>query len=199
MPALTTSDKDDLPTGLFATALTHSFVITAPIAIGGYLVAEPLLLWMFGSTYAGAGAALAILIWSVPLSVFRSVGLAGLLARERQDLALKTTTSSTILNLILNVALIPPLGVIGAAWATVATEAARMTLAFVFTIRQGWPGLPVARCLRPAAAAVGMGVVVWALPEFNVLLRIAAGGATYAGLLLAVGALRTKGGLRLEV
>lgn len=199
LPALSGGDGADDGKPVFATSLVHAFVATAPVAVGGFLVAGPLLGWMFGPTYAGSEAALAILIWSVPLSVFRSVGLAGLLARERQDLALRTTTSSTVLNLVLNVVLIPSLGIVGAAWATLATEAARMTLALRYTHREGWPAIPIGRCARPALATVIMGAALWALADLHVLALVPIGGAVYVAALAATGVLRLTSGIRLEV
>ena len=184
---------------LFRSAQAQVFVITAPLAVGGWLVAEPLITSLFSEEYLPAGAALAVLIWSVPVSLVRSVSLAALLARERQDLVLRTTTSSAVVNLLLNVILIPRFGILGAAYATVATELMRAGLALLFTRQEGYPGLALLRFVPSLLGAAVMAGVVLASAGMNVWMRIALGAAAYALSLVAFGGVKIRGGLRLTV
>ena len=200
LPTLTRLEADGEDAGgLFQTAQAQVFAVTAPIAIGGWLVSGPLLESLFGTEYVAAGAALAVLVWSVPISLVRSVSLAALIARERQDMVLRTTTSSAVVNIALNVLLIPRWGVLGAAYATVATEAMRGVLALTFTTREGYPGLPVRRFLPSAVAAVIMALAVWATGGASVWLRVGVGAVTFAAALTALGGLRFRGGVQLSV
>ncbi len=198
LPTLTRLDSEGGDArALFRSAQAQVFAVTAPLAVGGWLVAEPLLQSLFGDAYLPAGAALGVLIWSVPISLVRTLALAALIARERLDLVLRTTTSSAAVNLALNVALIPAFGIIGAAYATVITEAMRATLALVFTSREGFPGLPLARFLPSLISAAAMGAVVWRLGDTNVWLEVVAGGVVYGAAMLVTGGVRLRGGLRL--
>ena len=200
LPTLTRLDSEGGDKGgLFQTAQAQVFVVTAPLAVGGWLVAEPLLQSLFGPEYLAAGAALAVLIWSVPISLVRTVSLAGLLSGERQDLVLRTTTSSAAVNLLLNVALIPRFGILGAAYATVITEVMRATLAVLFVTRSGYPGLALRRFIPSFVSAVAMGAAVAALSDLDVWLRIGVGALVYMAVLIATGGIRVRGGIRLSV
>jgi O-antigen/teichoic acid export membrane protein len=200
LPTLTRLDREggDV-TGLFRTALAQVFAVILPIAVGGAMVSGGLILAVFGGDYAPAAPALAILVWSVPLSLVRSVSIVALISRERQDLVLRTTTSSAVVNLVLNLILIPRFGLLGAAGATVITEAQRAVLALVFTRRLGFPRLPVERFWKPLVAGAAMAGSLWLLPDAHVAVRIPLGAAVYAMGLFSVGALNVRGGLRLDV
>jgi len=200
LPTLTRLDSEGGDTGgLFQTAQAQVFVVTAPLAVGGWLVAEPLLRSMFTFEFSAAGAALAVLIWSVPISLVRTVSLAALLSRERQDMVLQTTTSSAVVNLMLNVALIPRFGILGAAYATVLTELMRAGLALYFIKRLGYPGLPFKRFVPSLVSAAAMGIAVGALDGLDVWVRIGVGASVYGAVLLATGGARVRGGIRLSV
>lgn len=87
---------------------------------------------LFGDAYAQAGSVLAINIWA---AVFVFLGVASgkwYLAENRQILSLQRTVFGAIVNIILNLLMIPQFGVLGAAWATVlsySTAAMLMDLA----------------------------------------------------------------------
>lgn len=74
---------------------------------------------LFGAVYQEAGAVLAIHIWA---SVFIFLGMASgrwFIVENRPMLSLQRTAFGAIVNVALNLALIPDFGVVGAAWATV--------------------------------------------------------------------------------
>jgi alpha-1,3-rhamnosyl/mannosyltransferase len=200
LPTLTRLDREELGSHtLYGTAMAQVFVVAAPVTIGGWLVATPLLTSLFGQGFVEAGQALAILIWTVPFSLLRSVALAGLIAQERQDLVLRTTTGTAVANLLLNVLLIPSLGIIGAAWATVITDAVRTVLAMLFARRQGYPDLSVLRLLPSGVSALAMGTVVGVLPGLSVWSRVGLGAVVYLVVLTMLGAIRLRGGIRLTI
>lgn len=72
----------------------------------------------FGREYEAAGEVLVIHIWS---SIFAFLGVASgkwLLAENHQILALQRTALGVLMNVTLNIFLIPSYGAVGAAWAT---------------------------------------------------------------------------------
>ncbi len=162
------------------------FAAGLPTAIGGSILAGQIIETVFGASYAPAVAALQILIWSIPVSLFRNVAIAALIARDRPDRVLSTTTGSAVLNILLNVSLIPLLGITGAAWATVATEAMRTTLAIRYARDEGLDGLPVSRLWKPVIAGLALGSALLLIQPQNVWLGVALGAAVYLGVLLAV-------------
>ena len=102
-------------------------------------------------------------------------------------MVLRVTGLSVVLNIALNLALIPPFGMVGAAVATVATEGVRMALAFL-AVQRYRLGFPSWRLVwRPLAAAAAMlAVLVWgaAMPVWGVVLL---GAGTYGLVLLLIG------------
>ncbi|PLX31155.1 MAG: hypothetical protein C0600_06345 [Ignavibacteria bacterium] len=101
----------------------------AVISVAGYLLAEPILLTVFGNSYLAGSDALRILFLNTGL-VFVNMALANpLLAWKRDREYLLIVLGGAALNIALNAVLIPTMGIEGAAWATVAAEVLVLLLA----------------------------------------------------------------------
>jgi len=130
LPSLTRlrERKQDLE-ALYQTSMAQVFAVGAPAAVGGTLLAGPITAFLFGSGYAASAAPFALLIWSIPLNLLRDVPLMALLSSEGERWVFRVTLWAAVLSFALNLALIPSMGPIGAALATIMTEAVRMALA----------------------------------------------------------------------
>ena len=98
-------------------------IISLSVAIPMTFLATPIVSLLFGEAYLAAGPILAIHVWA---SVFVFLGVASskwFLAENRQVLSLQRTALGAIANVGLNLWLIPLYGVIGAAIATVVSQA----------------------------------------------------------------------------
>ncbi len=179
---------------LYHTAHAQVFAVGLPVALGGALLAVQLVQYVFGVSYLPAGAALRVLIWSIPVALFRNVAVSALVARNRQDQVLRTTTGSTVLNLVLNVLLIPRYGILGAAWATVVTELLRAILALRFAAQEGLFLLPLRRLGRACAAGTAMVLLLTFLRLPNLWAAIAVGACCYAVALGLVGGVEFRRG-----
>jgi O-antigen/teichoic acid export membrane protein len=96
--------------------------LSLAIAIPMTFLSTPLVNLLFGHDYTQAGQILAIHIWA---TVFVFLGVASsqsFVAERRQILSLQRTVLGAIINVALNVCLIPSHGPIGAAWATVIAQ-----------------------------------------------------------------------------
>lgn len=93
------------------------------------LAAGPLMTQLFGESYAAAGAVLAVHIWGGLFWFSGSIGHRYLIAENYTRLTLYMTTSGAVVNVLLNLWLIPPLGAMGAAYATLASFAVSHWLA----------------------------------------------------------------------
>jgi len=92
------------------------------IALVGTFVGDWLILLIYGPEYADASEVLKIHIWS---GVFVFVGVAGsnwYLVENLQRLNLSRTIVGAVINIFLNVILIPSYGIVGAAIATVISQ-----------------------------------------------------------------------------
>ena len=103
---------------LYDLVVVISLVVMLPITfLSTYIVNL-----LFGEAYSGAGIVLSIHIWSI---IFVSLGMASIwyTAENRQVLILQRTVIGSIFNVALNLLLIPNFGAVGAAIATVASQA----------------------------------------------------------------------------
>ncbi len=108
---------------IYEQALSHTLLLYIPGAAGLILVAEPMIDFVFGPEYLGVVPVLQILSIFVVLQSVKLLTDNGLdfLGRARDRAIIKSVAA--ILNFGLNLVLIPRMGVIGAAIATVATDA----------------------------------------------------------------------------
>ncbi len=195
LPTLTRLDVDRTEQGaLYQTALAHVFAAGAPIAVGGALLAGPIMRLVFGPAYEPSVLALQVLVWAIPLGLLRDIPIVALMSRERESHILRLTGVATALYLLLNLILIPTLGIIGAAIASVVTEAGRMALAFVLVRREGFGAPRFSRLWRTAIASGAMGTGLLALPAGEVWMAVPIGAALYVAALAALGGVRLSGG-----
>lgn len=104
-------------------------LISLLVAVPASLLAEPVITLLFGSAYASSADVFAVHIWT-GLFVFLGVASAKWFVIEnRQFLSFQRTLLGAVLNVMLNVYMIPKYGAVGAAYATLLAQA---TAAFLF-------------------------------------------------------------------
>ena len=92
------------------------------VAIVMTFVSKPLIVMLFGASYLESGSILAVHIWA-SIFVFTGVATSGwFVAENLTHLSLYRTLSGAIINILLNIFLIPSYGGIGAAVATVIAQ-----------------------------------------------------------------------------
>ncbi len=177
----------------FRYSLKYLFLLILPIAVGTTLLATEIIQFFFKQAYLPAGQALAILVWA---QVFNFIGyvLGYLLwALKKQNINAWTNVGMVVINIGLNLVLIPGLGFNGASLATVATEAFSVAVwsCFIFKI---FKGFPQGWLVKPLFAAGVMAGALWGLnqspwmgmwPAYASLgFRVIAGAAVYLVALL---------------
>lgn len=107
--------------------------VLAGIAVGGSM---PFWLpWLFGADFAAAVPVAAVLIAAVVLGTPGSIGSAGLSARGRPGLRSVSLLIAAVVNVALLVVLVPPMGAMGAAIATLVGNLVAANLNLVFLKR----------------------------------------------------------------
>jgi O-antigen/teichoic acid export membrane protein len=180
---------------MYHTALAHVFTITIPVAVGGMFVAEAIMTVGFGEAYVPSILVLQVLVWVIPVAVFRNVPWSALIVRGRQHLLMRSTFWAVLLNIVLNLVLIPRVGMVGAALATLAAEPLACGLMLYHAQRSGLPILPLRRLIKAGVAVTFMGGVLWWMDTPALLPQVAAGCLSYGVALAALGGLRWKGRL----
>ncbi len=161
-----------------------------PAAAGTAILATPLVTFLFGAQYRPAGLPLAMLIWSVVIVYANAPFGYLMIARGQHRQYMLASLGGAIVNVALNLLLIPSSGVLGAATATIATELVVVSLIGYWT-RDVSLRLMRSAVILAAPATLIMGIALW--PFRNSLIAIPLGAAVYAGGLLASAALRRDG------
>lgn len=163
---------------------TFAATVSLPIAIGGTVLASPLVVAVFGDMYAEAATPFVLLLWSAVIAVLQVNYTNGVLALGNERHYLVAVIVAALANVGLDLLLIPAHGPTGAAAATVVAELAVLIfVAWSIHSRLGPPPMGWRRIVRSAIAAAAMLAVLLPLRDVvSVWLCIVAGGAVYAGL-----------------
>jgi O-antigen/teichoic acid export membrane protein len=193
----------DTPSELSVTydhAYGLALLVILPTVVGGTLVAPALVSTVFGDSYAPAIQPLRLLLVTTGLTVGRFVPLAGLSAVGHRRQMLAINSIGAVINIALNLYLIPRHGLLGAAWCTVATDVLRFTLALTFARRAGFGVAAIRRSWRALVAVAVMSVAVWFAARGGLWVAVGAGAVVYVLTLFAVRAVRVeRGGLAFDV
>lgn len=184
------TDRASLPR-LYEHAVRYLLVLALPIAAGVWALSDQVTVLLFDEQYAAGAGALAILIWVVPLMyISEFLGYVVLIDGKERFVA-RSVVISSVLNVAVNVLLIPTYGFMAAAVMTVVTEAV-LVAQYLWLLRDllkkmNWMHILV----RPLIATAIMTVVVlflhaYALPFWA---SVGAGAITYGGLVLGLGVL----------
>lgn len=179
---------------LYEQAFVYTVAIYAPAAAGIVLVADPTVRLIFGADYAGAVPVLQI------FSLFLFVRALDAITNDALDYMGRARSRAiakgflTVGNVVLNLLLIPPFGVLGAAVATVATYTVYVA-AELYVIADELPIDPASLLrsgLVAGAVTVGMSAVVYPLTGFisgipSLAAVVALGGAAWLVLTVVTG------------
>jgi O-antigen/teichoic acid export membrane protein len=160
-------------------------IISIPIAVGGFLIAYPLIRFLYTDEFLPSALGLQILIWDVPLLMFASFcgNMTTIIGAERS--AAKINTINTAANVGLNLIFIPMFGLVGAAIVTVATDFLS-SIQFYFLLRKRL-NLPDVKWIlaRVVLAAIIMIFPVRMVLHLHVFVPMAVGAVTYLILIIA--------------
>ena len=188
LPELARMDASDARIGRFVQqAFSAMWLLALPIAALAP-VAPDLMELLAGERYREGGTALALILVCVALSVLNGVLGNALVARGLQAALFKVAILILVVNVALNIALIPPLGIDGAAIAMVATEVLSI-VATALVFRRVAPLPRPHLAVRSLTAGAVMAAVVAAAalvdsPFVAVAVAGLAGSAAYVGTLL---------------
>lgn len=178
----TTGDRGGLRR-VYGCYFEYVYVFVIPLAVGGMMVGEDLVVWFYGESFRGLSQLL------TPLFLFTCLakldGLAAMfltgMDRERQLVVIRMACG--LVNLALNLVLIPKYGALGAVWGTGSTMVlmAACTSAMLHRLMQ--PQYPLRFLIRTSVAAAVMGVILLTLKRFF----LSAGSPLETLLLLVVG------------
>lgn len=148
-------------TALYRRGVKYLLLVGLPIAAFGVIAAEPFVRFLFGADYGRSVEAARILIPAAAFMFLSNFGETALACIDRWRTIVVVSTACLILNIALNLILIPRSGHLGAAWATLATEgayfAATAVALWLFGHRISWLSV----LARPALATAVFAGALW--------------------------------------
>ncbi len=105
-----------------------AITLTLPAAIGGAILAKPLMHLIYGGGYDDGSTALGYLLGAGAIGIFNLVYIRGLWASARQGVYLKIVFTQAIASIVLNLVLIGSFGIAGCAIAALMVEALGLIL-----------------------------------------------------------------------
>ena len=112
------NDQMDKIPSVVTRGITFSLMLAIPVAFGGILLSERLLYYFYGADFAEGSMVCSILLIMQIIAVFTMLLGVALTASDHARQAFYATGIAALLNIALNITLIPILGINGAAVAT---------------------------------------------------------------------------------
>jgi O-antigen/teichoic acid export membrane protein len=164
-------------------------ILGIPIGVGTTLLAERIILLIFGEGYAPSVAVLQLLIWSL-VFIFANAPFFRLFeSTNKQIVVTKITGLMVIVNVAINLVLIPRFSYVGASVAILITEFIVVVFAFMLAQRDLYviKKTELAKIvLKIASASAIMGLFIAYFQTYNLVLLIAAASLLYFGILYFV-------------
>jgi O-antigen/teichoic acid export membrane protein len=164
---------------IYRRAHQYLLLIALPIAVGITLLARPIINLIYGPGFDTAIPALQIMIWAVVFAFINVPNARLVLVRNRQQQAGWMTGISLVINVVLNLLLIPRYGIIGAAVARTTATAVLFFQLYLYAQRHLDVDSILPLISRPALAALIMAVAVWPIRHLPLFWPIITGIIVY--------------------
>jgi len=179
------SEKDQLKR-IFERAFRYLLILGLPLAMGITLLADKIILLIYGPEFQNSIIALQILSWDV-LLVFMYGCISFLLVSiDRQHQMAILAGCTALINVALNIILIPTYSYIGSAFATIAAECF-LLVAYLYLSGRYFHFLPLHKIIiKPIIACGLMGAFVYLFHNLNIFFVILVAIALYFAIMFVI-------------
>ena len=174
---------------LYTVSFKAMLLLGFPLAVGGMLLAEPIIHLVYGPEFAEAIVAFRIISWSVLFSFLSLVSKAALESANRQVQWTRALAIGVPANLLLNVLLVPRFGVAGASRALLFADILIFLVALYAVLRE-FPEFIMSLIklgLTTLGSVVLMGLTLELLGRQHLVLAILGAALTYVLSLILFG------------
>jgi len=179
--------RPEVVTELYGRGSKYLLLAGLPIGAFGLLESQRFVALLFGPTYGPSVAASQILLPAATFMFLSNFGETALACVNRWGTIVVVSTLALVVNVALNLWLIPGLGFIGAAWATLFTEALYFLAGAIalraYGYRASWAGI----AWRPVLATAAFAGVLWLARPWPLVAASLAACAAYAGATVLLG------------
>lgn len=161
-----------------------NYLIIVPLCFIFGILAKDIILTLYGPTYAESAKILPILIVSSGMAFLSTSGALFLYSIKKQNLILKYMIFTAVLNVTLDILLIPKFGIYGAVTGNVVAQVSASMFTIWYTLKELKSSVNVYALIKPIVAACVMGVVIYLASHFlngivGLVVAIALGVPTY--------------------
>ena len=171
-------------------SLKYMLILGVPIAVGTTILASKIIMLTFSLEYVPSIIVLQILVWTTAFSFVGGVFANLFQSTNRQIISTRIVAIGVILNVILNLALIPKYSYTGASIAVTATGFVGLALSLFWGSEVGY-GISVknlaAIAIRVSIASAVMGLPVYYFKNFYILAMVPLAALLYFGVLYIIG------------
>lgn len=160
----------------------YLLMIALPIGVGTTILADRFISLIYGSEYANSVIALQILIWAGAISIIFGVFDNLLASIDKQTKLAKQAFICALINIGLNLLLIPRYSYVGAGIATIITNLVAIGILYGYTVKSGYQfsnRFMFKNILKVTAASIIMGVYVIFLQHLNLALLVISSAILY--------------------
>jgi O-antigen/teichoic acid export membrane protein len=171
-------------------AISLSLLLAVPLVTGGIILSDKLLYYLYGADFVSGSPTLVVLLIMQIATVFVTLQITCLNAMDRPKNSFMATSLAAVINIALNIILIPLVGILGAAIATLFSVTLNAIISRALLSRYLKIFLEGREILNIIVAASAMAGVVLAfrmftgIPSFFYLIGIVATGALIYFLIL---------------
>ena len=185
LPSLTRAHSLDPKSiyGIVHRALKYLLILSLPIAVGGTILADKLIITLYSDEFVNSILLMRILIWTLPLMFLAELMGALIIVLRQERAGAKVNVLNAAISVGLDLLLVTTAGVSGAALARVSARGIRTGQYWRLLGSELLVGKRWREIVRVALAATGMGVGILFLRELNLFLTIGIGAALYMALL----------------
>ena len=158
-----------------------------PIALGGMLLSQEIISLIYGAEFSESKEVLKILIWLTPIIFLTNFTGSCLIAVQKQRQLAFISAFNTLVNLALNLILIPYYGYVGAAIASLTTEGLNLIIQYQ-ALKHYWEAsIFEISLLKPLFSLALMGLFIHWLKESNFFLILSGAIVLYIVSLFTTG------------
>ena len=180
-------ESQDRLKGIYKMSFEYLLILSIPLVAGGVILSRKIIFLLYTGMYEESVMALQVLLFTV-IFAWLNVCMSNILnSMDRQRVVAILAVTGVIFNITLNLFLIPRYNFIGAAIATVLTEAILFFGGFYYisTLLMGIPALNMT--LKPLLSTAIMGVSIFFLHNLSVLIIIPLSSVIYFISLYIIG------------
>lgn len=165
---------------LIEKSLRYMLIIVFPLAIGVTLLAEKIMMLLFGPEFINGASALSILTWAAAATFINMTVGKAIIGAGQEKLNAVFCGIGLAINLFLNFLLIPSLAHVGASISILAAEGSISLLVLIWAYRRLALNIQtVSNLIKPAYTALTMGICIYLLRSYSLWLLVPLGAGIY--------------------